>query len=172
MTIPTRNADPRGIRSGEPTFFVTSSALGKRTLLQSDRAAALLVETLQQYRAAGKYKLHAFVVMPDHVHVLLTVAEDMTIEKAVQLIKGGFSFRASRELGIRGGLWQRGFSEIRILEAERFARAQAYIHENPVRAHACALIQEYPYSSANSRFDLDPMPQGLKPSQGTAERHG
>ena len=53
--------------------------------------------------------VHEFVVMPNHLHVLMTVPEEMTIEKAMQLIKGGFSFRAGKELGFKGDIWQRGF---------------------------------------------------------------
>jgi REP element-mobilizing transposase RayT len=50
--------------------------------------------------------------MPDHFHVLITVTAEMTAEQAVQLIKGGFAFRAGRELGFRAPVWQKGFSEI------------------------------------------------------------
>src|SRR3954453_24097948 len=48
---------------------------------------------------AGKFKLHDFVVMPDHFHVLLTVDGNTIIEGAIQLIKGGYSFRRNKELG-------------------------------------------------------------------------
>jgi len=58
--------------------------------------------------------------MPDHFHVLITLGAEMTVEKAVQFIKGGFSFRAGRELGFRAPVWQKGFSEIRVNEREGF----------------------------------------------------
>ena len=51
----------------------------------------LLIEVLRLYVAARKFQLHDFVVMPDHIHLLMTVRRDMTIEKAMQLIKGRFS---------------------------------------------------------------------------------
>jgi putative transposase len=54
-----------------------------------------MLSTLYRYDGTG-YRLHAFVVMPDHLHLLITPFD--TIEKSVQLIKGGFSFRAKREL--------------------------------------------------------------------------
>jgi len=75
--------------AGVRTFFVTSSIAGKRNLLQSDRSARLLVDVLYQYRSQGKYLLRDFVVMPDHFHVLVTGGQDISIERAVQLIKGG-----------------------------------------------------------------------------------
>ena len=109
MSIPTRNADRSHVVAGERTFFVTSSTWGKCGLLQSARAATLLINVVYHYRRQGKYRLHEFVIMPDHIHVLITVGAEMTVEKAVQLIKGGFAFRAGRELGFRAPVWQKGF---------------------------------------------------------------
>ncbi|HUI83390.1 MAG TPA: transposase [Candidatus Binatia bacterium] len=51
----------------------------------------LFVDVLRWYVAAGKFRVHDFVVMPGHVHLLLTVRADMSIGKALQFIKGGFS---------------------------------------------------------------------------------
>jgi len=48
--------------------------------------------------AAGKFQLHEFVIMANHRHLLMTLPGDMTIEKAMQLIKGGFSYQGPRSL--------------------------------------------------------------------------
>jgi putative transposase len=64
-----------------------------RALLQSERNATLLIDLLRSYVAAGKFQLHDFAIMPDHVHLLITVSGDTTIERAMQFIKGGFSYR-------------------------------------------------------------------------------
>lgn len=56
--------------------------------MQSDRNANLFIEVLRSYVAAGKFRLHDFVIMPNHVHLLLTVGDGMTIERAMQFIKG------------------------------------------------------------------------------------
>jgi REP element-mobilizing transposase RayT len=108
MSIPSRNATPSRVVASERTFFVTSSTWGKRALLQSDRSARLLINVLYHYRKEGKYLLHEFVIMPDHFHVVITVGAEMTVEKAVQFIKGGFAFRAGRELGFHAPVWQKG----------------------------------------------------------------
>jgi len=162
MSIPIRNADQRHIISGERTFFVTSSTWGKCGLLQSARAAKLFIDVLYQYRKQRKYLLHEFVIMPDHFHLLLTVGAEITVEKAVQLIKGGFAFRAGRELGFRAPVWQKGFSEIRVNEREDFLGMRAYIHANPVKRFLVRVGADYPYSSAHSEFKLDLPPQRLK----------
>jgi putative transposase len=163
MAIPNRNSDPEHVIAGYRTFFVTSSVVSKRNLLQSDRSAELFVRVLYDYRAEGRFRLHEFVVMPDHFHVLLTVDQRRTIETAAQLIKGGFAFRAGRELGFRAPVWQRGFSEVRVRDFAAYRRIAEYVRENPVARGLASVAASFPYSSANIRFELDPPPQGLKP---------
>jgi putative transposase len=97
-----------------------------------------------------------------HFHMLITVHADMTIEKAVQLIKGGFAFRAGRELGFHAPVWQKGFSEIRVKERQAFLGMREYIHANPVKRFLAQADEEFPYSSAHPSFVLDPAPQRLK----------
>ena len=105
-----------------------------RRLLQSERNATLLIDVLRSLVAERKFALHDFVVMPDHVHLLLTVDNEMTIEKAMQLIKGRFSHRLSHEYGHKGEVWQRGFSEVQVLNRESMAQYREYIAMNPVKA--------------------------------------
>jgi len=164
MSIPHRHSRPANIAASERTFFITASTWEKRNLLQSSRTAEVFIRTLQTYRAQRKFLLNEFVVMPNHVHLLITVDIDMTIEKAVQLIKGGFSFQARKLLGIKAPFWQRGFSEIRVLDSDSFENHRRYIHNNPVKAHLVGKAEEYPYSSASRTSGLDPMPDQLRPA--------
>jgi putative transposase len=91
--------------------------------------------------------VHDFVVMPNHVHILMTVPGEMSLEKAMQLIKGGFSFRANRELGFRGEIWQRGFSDVRVVDERSFQQHKEYIEKNPVKAGLANSLEEYPFGS-------------------------
>jgi putative transposase len=116
-----------------------------RALLQSERNAMLFIETWRSYVAARKFQVHDFVVMPDHVHLLLTVHGDMTIEKAMQFIKGGFSYRLKKEFGFSGEVWQHGFSEVRVNDRESFLKHQEYIAENPMKAALTDSPNEFPY---------------------------
>jgi putative transposase len=163
MAIPARHASPASILSHARTFFVTSSTWEKRNLSQSDRAAELFLKTLYEYRSQGKFKLHEFVVMPYHFHLLLTVGGDMTVERAVQFVKGGFAFRAGKELGIRAPFWQKGFSEVRVLDTEHYTHTREYIRDNPVKTGLAVRAEDYLYSSARPGLELDSPPQGLKP---------
>jgi putative transposase len=138
------------------TYMVTSSTWERRSLFRNERWARMFIDTLYHYRG-----LHEFVIMPDHFHVLLT--PKTSLEKAVQFIKGGFSYRSKKELGSNMEVWQKGFSDHRIRDAGDYLRHVDYIRENPVRKHLCEGVGEYPYSSAAAGIELDPVPQGLKP---------
>lgn len=144
------------------TYFVTARAWDGHALFQSERTAKLFIETLLNHRQQGEFHLHEFVVMPNHFHLLLTPLS-VTLERAMQLIRGGFSYRAGKELSSRREVWPRGYVDHRIRNAEDYARHRAYIHQNPVTARLVNDPESYLYSSAHSSFDLDPVPQGLKP---------
>ena len=135
MAIPTRTAIPG-------TYFITAATYNRHRLFQVPTNADLFLATLQHYRHEGHYKLHAFVVMPDHVHLLLTPTD--TLERAMQLIKGGFSHRLASKLPV----WQRSFTDHRIRDREDFETRRHYIHQNPVRAHLVEVATHYPHSSA------------------------
>jgi putative transposase len=145
MARPLRNASANHILSPSRTFFVTTKTSMGRALLQSERNATLLIDVLRSYVAARKFRLHDFVVMPDHVHLLITVHADMTIERAMQFIKGGFSYRLREEFGYSGEVWQRGFSEARVENRESFSQHREYIVQNPVKAGLVDSPEKFPY---------------------------
>jgi putative transposase len=151
----------RGWTSGS-SYFITTDTFQKQRLLQSERSASLLIDVFLYYKNQGEYLLHEFVVMPHHVHLLLTPT-GITIERAVGLIKGGFSFRRTRELNLRGEIWQSSFHDWRVRDCEGYENYRTYIHQNPVKAGLCKTATEFPYSSASGLFPLDAVPQRLKP---------
>ena len=154
------------------TYFVTSETWERRALFRAEPWARLFFKTLLSHRGEA-YLLHEFVLMPDHFHLLVTPL--ISLERAIQFIKGGFSFRVKKELGSNAEVWQRGFSDHRIRDFGDYEKHLHYIHLNPVKKHLCAMPGEYRYSSAYPGWKLDPIPQGLKPgsslgaSGGTAE---
>ena len=96
---------------------------------------------------SGKLTVHEFVIMPNHVHILMTLPGEVSLEKAMQLIKGGFSFRANKELGFRGEIWQRGFSDVRIIDERSFEEHRTYIANNRVKAGLADSAEEFPFGS-------------------------
>jgi putative transposase len=145
MARPVRHAASSAVLSTVRTFFVTTKTSMGRRLLQSERNATLFIDVLRLYVASRKFQIHDFVVMPDHVHLLLTVGIDTTIERAMQLIKGGFSYRLKKECGYSGEVWQRGFSEVRVEDAQSFLQHREYIAWNPVKAGLVDSPEKFPY---------------------------
>jgi putative transposase len=144
MSKPARNADASEIISSS-TFFVTTKTSMGLALLQSERNAMLFIEVLRSNVSAKKFRVHDFVVMPNHVHLLITVNRDLAIEKAMQLIKGGFSFRLKKEFGYADEVWQRGFSEVRVEDKKSFLEHREYIAQNPVKAGLADSPDKFPY---------------------------
>ena|SRR5208283_305708 len=158
MTIPYRG------KTSSSTYFVTAGTYCKANLLQSDRMAELFCKTLLEYRSAGKFLLHAFVVMPNHFHLLITIPEGMTLERAMQLIKGGFSYRTGKLFEIRSAIWQKSFVDRRVRDLDEYESFRNYIHQNPVKSRLADSAGEYVYSSASAAFQTDELPQRLKPA--------
>jgi putative transposase len=156
-------AAPYRGNTGLGTYFITAATFQKQSLFQSDRMANLFLEVLLSYRSQQKYLLHEFVVMPDHFHLLVTPT--LTLERALQLIKGGFSFRAKRELGFGGEIWEKSFHDRRVRDWEEYCAFRRYIHLNPVKRGLAEVAEQFPYSSARAGMVLETAPQRLKPSE-------
>ncbi len=143
-------------RNDEYAYFVSTQTIDRKPFFRHDRWAQLMITTLNRY-AESDGRLHAYVVMPDHLHVLITPS--VSVEKSVQLIKGGFSFRAKRELDWKGEIWQPGFTDHRIRDEEDWNHHIEYIRKNPVLAHLVEDSVLYP----NAMFPDAQFPRGLKP---------
>ena len=100
--------------------------------------------------------------MPEHVHLLFTPANNVTLEHAVQLIKGGYSHALGAILGRKREIWQRGFTDHRIRDEPDCIHHKNYIHQNPVERRLVDDPREYRYSSAYPGFKLDLWPAAAK----------
>jgi putative transposase len=147
-------------RSTDGSYFVSTQTASRKPFFRHERWAHLLLTTLDHY-SKSNFVLHAYVIMPDHLHLLITPNE--SLEKSVQLIKGGFSFRATRELDWKGEIWQPGFSDHRIRDEEDWNRHLEYIRRNPIDAKLAVDTALYEFIG----FPDSAYPQGLKPANST-----
>ena len=123
--------------------FVTTATRDRHPIFEISRVADLFIDTLLHYRTLGHYKLHAYVVMPDRVHLILT-PQSITLEQAVALVKNGFEYR----LDIKRPVWEQGFTGYSIANIRDLEVARAHLHQLPVRAGMAAAAELYPHSSA------------------------
>jgi putative transposase len=108
--------------------------------------------------------------MPDHIHLLITPT-CISVERAVQFIKGGFSHRA-RAISGNLEIWQVGFSDRRVRSLGEYNALREYIRSNPVKARLCAYSGDFPYSSVRYQSCLDALPAALKGEGEAALRRG
>lgn len=137
-----------------PSYALTFVTYLRRPTLLRTANAHLLLDTLFHYRDAGRYALHGFAIMPEHLHVILTPAGDQAIERCAQSITSGFSHRLRSSLPA----WQAGFHEHCIRDGEDFDRQLAYIADNPDRRR----LKNHLYVHTNFIFKMDPIPLSLE----------
>jgi len=143
------------IRQKQSTYALTILTHQRRSHFQRTANADLFIATLFRYRDAGKFHIHGFAIMPDHVHVLITPAIDQNTSRCIQLIKGGYSF-AVREQS-PGEIWHSGYHEHRIRDDADFSAQKIYIANNPSRKN----FENYPHVHTHathlSRLDDPPI---------------
>jgi putative transposase len=141
------------------TFFVTSTTFNRAPIFRQERAARLFLNVMFAYRDDDLFLIHEFVLMPDHFHLIITPSEKLSLERALQRIKGGFSFRYGKEVNSKKEVWQRSFTLHHVTSRRDYEYHREYILQNPVRARLVERPDAYPYSSARAEFKMDVVPQ-------------
>jgi REP element-mobilizing transposase RayT len=141
---------PGGLRSGRAFVsidrYLDSTRTG-RCYLRDPRIAQLVVDAIYSgCEKLGHYDLHAYVVMANHVHLLITPRVHPS--KLLQSLKG-FTAREANKILNRTGVsfWQRESYDHWVRDAREMARIKAYIEQNPVKAGIVSCAEEYRWSS-------------------------
>jgi putative transposase len=145
------------------TFFVTSVTHGRRPVFLTEPNSRLFLTTLFGLREKGHFSLHEFVVMPDHVHFLLTPNAPLSLAQAIELIRGRYSNEFVREFASKMEIWERSFTHHRIRDCDDYEKHRRLIFLNPVHAGLAESPQDYPCCSAYPGFELDAAPKRLTP---------
>jgi REP element-mobilizing transposase RayT len=143
--------------TGRAPFYVRDEALGRwrsgPLWLQDPRVASMLVKALQYGEAVRAfYQLHAWVVMPNHVHVLFEPRVEMP--RIMRWLKGATARRANRILGRTGQpFWQDESYDHWVRSDQEFRDLICYIEENPVKAGLVDAAEQWLWSSAGVLAD-------------------
>jgi REP element-mobilizing transposase RayT len=114
-------------------------------------AIATLVQDALLHFDGVRYRLAAWVVMPNHVHLLATPCTGHTVSRILHSIKSYTATEANKHLDRHGEFWQKESFDRRIRDSKHFAAAVAYIENNPVKARLCKRPEDWAYSSARIR---------------------
>jgi len=138
---------PEGKRFAEFDRHLDSGGYGP-TWLRDEKIASLVVEAIHRVEGLRLCRIHAYVVMPNHVHVLLEPG--LELSRVTKLIKGGTARAANTMLGRTGNyFWQDESFDHWIRSSAEFERVWAYIERNPVKAGLVHRPEEWKWSSTN-----------------------
>jgi putative transposase len=142
-------------RQADQTYFASFHTAQRQCFFRNERWSNLFLNTLDHY--LPQTGLHDFIIMPDHVHLLMS--PPAAVETAIQLIKCGFSFRAKRELQWSGEIWQVGFTDHRIRDIEDLDVHLQYLSKNKYSGRS----EDKAVRGIETRLPLHPLPPWLKP---------
>lgn len=135
-------------------YFVTTDTWRRRQLFLRPEPAGIVLNQLLECRKRGFFKLHSFVLMPDHLHLLFTPGEETSLEKAVQMIKGGSGFQIRKALNYKFPVWHEGYHDRWIRDLSEYQTRKHYIEQNPVKNRLSPTPALYALGSASGKFAL------------------
>jgi len=131
-------------------YYITFALAGGVSVRLSDTPTVdILVEALH-HDDGTRYELHAYVVMPDHVHAILMPLRrgkgTVPLSEIMKALKGATAHRINAALGRRGRLWQDESYDRIIRHAKEYRQKLRYIQNNPVRAGLVDRADEWPWT--------------------------
>ncbi len=137
-------------------YFVTFATYGRLPVFRDAAAARLFLGELRKLRGELKFLLLGYVVMPDHVHLVIVPGSAVGLAKVMQYVKGRFARFYHARIGGEGKLWQNRYYETVIRDEASLLQRVQYMEGNPVRAGLVSQPEDCPFSSADSgRDDLE-----------------
>jgi len=141
------------------------AGLGKCYLARPE--IAVLVQQVIHHFHGSRYTLHSWVIMPNHIHLLITVCSGNTLSKVMQSLKSFSARRANQILGATGPFWYPEYYDRYIRDPQHLKAVVSYIDANPVKARLCARPEDWRFGSAGYLIS-GAEPPGIE-TAGTAE---
>lgn len=124
--------------------FITFSCYRRQPFLDTPHARHVFEHSLEQTRRSYQFYVIGYVVMPEHVHLLVTEPERATLARAMQALKQS----VSQKLNARHGrFWQTRYYDFNVWSPEKRVEKLKYIHRNPVHRGLVHKPDDWPWSS-------------------------
>ena len=137
----------RRLVQSDKIFFVTTN-LRKGLAYFTTKERDLLCGAIAEVRGRRPFRLVGFVVMPDHIHLLVLPDPTDTVSALMQDLKHTTGRAINAERGRQGMVWQKGFFDRFMRTPKEFGKTLDYIHHNPVRKGLVGKPTEWRWSSA------------------------
>jgi REP-associated tyrosine transposase len=124
--------------------FLTFSCYCRQLFLADNHPRKVFLDTLETVRRRHQFFLFGYVLMPEHVHLLLSEPKAERLDNTLRVLKG----QTSRQLrGSRDHFWQARYYDFNVLTQKRFVEKLRYIHRNPVARGLVSKPEDWPWSS-------------------------
>ncbi len=144
----------RHIHIKEYPYVTTTVTLQREPIFADYKAADILLEGVLFGKEQQWYYLLSFVIMPDHMHLIL-IPRGKNISECMKSIKGFSARKINALLRRNGSIWQSGFYDYVLDSEEKVLTRMRYIEDNPVRKGMVNRSEDYEYSSAKYRGETD-----------------
>jgi putative transposase len=138
---------PWGLRrfhqSGQ-SHFVTFCCYRRLAFFAEASARSVFEAGLERVRCGYQLRIYGYVVMPEHVHLLVGEPCRATLAMAIRSLKQGVSRRL---IGEAAHFWQKRYYDFNIRDYEQFVEKLRYIHRNPVKRGLCEQAEDWEWSS-------------------------
>lgn len=139
---------PSGLRryhEAQQLHFITFSCYRREPRLGTAEARTLFENSLEQTHNAYRFGVLGYVVMPEHVHLLVSEPEDVLLSTAMQALKQS----VARRLALRAAkpFWQARYYDFNVWSSQKRIEKLRYIHRNPVRRGLVAKPEDWQWSS-------------------------
>lgn len=124
-------------------YLLTAVVEGRRPVFADWRIGRLLVAELRAEHESGRVNSLAWVVMPDHLHWLLTL-EAGTLGRLMQKVKSRSAIAINARLHSAERLWQKGYHDHAVRAEEDLQSLARYVVANPLRANLVTSLSDYP----------------------------
>ncbi|MFA5199972.1 MAG: transposase [Candidatus Omnitrophota bacterium] len=135
--------------SEQACYHIITRGNQKQTVFKEVADYQKYLLLLIRYKNKFKFKLYAFCLMPNHIHLLMEVQKSNRLNKIMRGVNLGYTLYFNRKYKKVGHLWQDRFKS-KIIEKDAYLlECIKYIENNPIRSSLVNSINEYPWSSYN-----------------------
>lgn len=146
---------PKHLDSETQFYFVTTNIKERSQIFTHPDTAQTVINSIYFLRAKGYLKLHAFVIMPDHLHLIISIPSNKKLPQIMHSLKSFSSKQINKLTGRTGKVWQDGYYAYGIRGPKDMKVKIRYLLENPIRKGLTEDITAYSYSSGNGTFEVD-----------------
>ena len=133
-------------------YFITTNTHNGEKIFRDKKVIKIIIKDLEFYQKKFDFKLHGFVIMPNHLHLLVTPSEKGDISRIMHDFKSHTSQVINKNFNRKKPLWQEGFYEHVIRDKFDFNRKMDYIHKNPLMAEIVKGLEDYRFSSFKNYY--------------------